>query len=85
MARCSKCNTSVGCSCNLVEGLCATCYANTKNIKKNANTSVNNEPIKPIRTGRSKNTESGSKNPQGPYPIIRTESKSGRRKPLTRS
>lgn len=27
MARCKKCNASVGCGCNLTNGLCAACVA----------------------------------------------------------
>lgn len=27
MASCSKCGKGVGCSCNLIEGLCPTCYS----------------------------------------------------------
>ena len=27
MASCSKCGKGVGCSCNLIEGLCPSCYS----------------------------------------------------------
>lgn len=29
MAKCSGCGRGVGCSCNLIGGLCTKCYANT--------------------------------------------------------
>ena len=27
---CKKCNAKVGCSCQLKDGMCPTCYANSK-------------------------------------------------------
>lgn len=37
MARCSKCGIDVGCGCNLVNGLCKSCY----NLVKNATSRFN--------------------------------------------
>jgi hypothetical protein len=31
MAECSNCRIGVGCSCNLTNGLCKTCYSASKN------------------------------------------------------
>lgn len=34
MASCKKCGVSVGCGCNLKDGLCQACYEASKNIIK---------------------------------------------------
>ena len=33
MANCRKCGTSVGCGCQLKDGLCATCYSILNKLK----------------------------------------------------
>ena len=40
MAHCKKCKKSVGCSCNLKDGLCSYCYNATKQINNHASTST---------------------------------------------
>lgn len=34
MATCKNCNTSVGCGCQLKQGLCSTCYSILNKLKK---------------------------------------------------
>ncbi len=34
MARCSKCGTSVGCGCQLINGLCSACNAAVQQTSK---------------------------------------------------
>lgn len=51
MANCSHCNSEVGCACNLVGGLCTSCYAKRQSspeqftpLKKSSNRVIYTRP-----------------------------------------
>lgn len=41
MAQCKKCKREVGCSCNLIGGLCSNCRSGRKKVKKDVFTKLN--------------------------------------------